>query len=195
MAADLPGIGELSPEIAWGDAIIEDVAYNAWFTGMTIDRSILGIRAGDVIRLAHAFSEIEDIPDITGWAKDGMGPVLLHAAGFDDLFQTILLDGSLVDYESVISNEFYQPALVPHLVPGALLSYDLPDLAAGMAPQRLNVVHARDGGGDALSRDRFISSWDVAIQRYTNQDAEDRLICSGTDAARSCWSLADLILE
>src|SRR5690625_681404 len=195
MAADLPGIGELSPEIAWGDAIIEGVAYNAWFTGMSIGRSILGIRAGDVIRLAQVFDKNENVRNITGWAKDGMGPVLLHAAVFDDLFQTILLDGSLVDYESVISNEFYQPALVPHLVPGALLSYDLPDLAAGMAPQRLIVVHARDEGGDVLSKDRFISSWDVAIQRYKNQDAEDRLIFIGTDSARSFRSLPDLILE
>src|SRR5690625_7327371 len=101
---------------------------------MSIGRSILGIRAGDVIRLAQVFDKNENVRNITGWAKDGMGPVLLHAAVFDDLFQTILLDGSLVDYESVISNEFYLHALVAHPVTGALFSSALSDLVSVLAP-------------------------------------------------------------
>ena len=53
LAPDLPGVGEMEPGIFGGDADLENISYNLWFTSTLIGRSIVGIRAGDVVRLTR----------------------------------------------------------------------------------------------------------------------------------------------
>ena len=53
LAPDLIGIGEMGPGIFNGDADIDSISYNLWYTSMLIGRSIVGIRAGDVVRLTR----------------------------------------------------------------------------------------------------------------------------------------------
>ena len=51
-APDLPGTGELGPGLPRGDSYINNVSYNVLFAANQIGRSITGLRAGDINRLA-----------------------------------------------------------------------------------------------------------------------------------------------
>ena len=50
---DLPGIGELGPGYLKGDAYIGDVSYNQWFADILTGKSIVGLRAEDIIRMTY----------------------------------------------------------------------------------------------------------------------------------------------
>ena len=113
-------------------------------------RSIVGVRAGDVLRLAATVTAREDIDDggVTGVARGVLGPVLLHAAALDrstpPAFSNVALIGSLLSYASLVENEDYRAELVHASVPGALTAYDLPDLAASLAPRPLLLAGSID---------------------------------------------------
>ncbi len=53
LLGDLPGMGELGPGYLKGDAYIENISYNQWFAGILTGRSIVGLRAEDISRMAH----------------------------------------------------------------------------------------------------------------------------------------------
>ena len=149
VAPDLIGIGETEPGRFRGDAYIDDVSYNVWFGYMLLGRTIVGVRAGDVLRLAATVTAREDIEDdLTGIARGSLGPVLLHAAALDPstppAFSNVALIGSLLSYASLVENEDYRAELVHASVPGALTAYDLPDLAARLAPRPLLLAGSID---------------------------------------------------
>src|SRR5690606_2845813 len=79
-APDLLGIGELGNGSLKGDAYIDNISYNMWFTAMLIGRSIVGIQSADVVKLAHLLKQGKSINSIYGIAREEMSPVLLHAA-------------------------------------------------------------------------------------------------------------------
>ena len=76
-----------------------------------------------------------------------MAPVLLHAAAFDQDITRIALIESYSSYQSIVMNRFYDPKFVHSMVPGALKAYDLPDLAASLAPRKLLMANVTDGNG------------------------------------------------
>ena len=53
LCPDLIGTGEMGPGSFQGDSYIDGISYNVWFSSMLIGRSIVGIRAADVVRLSH----------------------------------------------------------------------------------------------------------------------------------------------
>lgn len=148
LAPDLLGIGEQEPSEIRGDANIEGVSFNAWFSGMTIGRSILGIRAGDISRLVQVLKQEGNFEEINGVSKNEMGPVLLHAVAFDDLITSAVCIGSYLSWGEVTQNEFYKAEYLHSLVPGALLHYDLSDLAASLAPKKLMMINLKNSRGD-----------------------------------------------
>ncbi len=148
LAPDLLGIGEMGSGNFHGDAYIGGVSYNEWFLSMLIGRSIVGVQSGDVIRLTHLLGSMTGIEDIYGLARKEMGPVLLHAAAFDKTIKHIALVNSYSSYRSIVMNRSYDPNFIHSTVPGALEAYDLPDLAASLAPRNLLIVDVTDGNGD-----------------------------------------------
>lgn len=152
VAPDLLGLGELRPGSLRGDAVIDGVSYNAWFTGMAIGRSITGIRAGEVSELSRVLNHDFGFERIHAVSEGEAGPVLLHAAAFEDSFRSVNLVGSVMSWQSFLENKFYEKKYVPSVVPGALLYYDLPDLAAALAPTQLSILRPKDATGRALSQ-------------------------------------------
>lgn len=147
LAPDLIGIGEMGPGIFHGDSYIQGVSYNVWFASMLIGRSIVGIRAGDVIRLTRILLNNEKIDEVYGLARKEMSPVLLHAAAFDSGISRIALLEPFSSYRSIAMNPYYDVKFVHSFVAGALTSYDLPDLASTLAPRKLMIVGATDSNG------------------------------------------------
>lgn len=141
-APDLVGIGEMGPGRFRGDSYnfkVGKAPYNLWFAAIQIGRSLTGIRAADVTRVIRALKRRKDV-DTSELAVVSVGelsPVLLHAAVFDPCIKRVAMFDSLVSWTSIVLNRDYAPRFIPHAVPGSLGHYDLPDLAALLAPRKL----------------------------------------------------------
>src|SRR5690606_4754468 len=61
--------------------------------------------------------------------------------------QRIALIEPYSSYRSIVANRFYDVGLIYSVVPGALTAYDLPDLAASLAPRKLLIAGIKDGYG------------------------------------------------
>ena len=174
LAPDLIGVGEMGPGVFEGDSYIKGVSYNVWFASMLIGRSIVGVRAGDVVRLARLLQTKENVQEIYGLAKKKMAPVLLHAAAFDSSIKRVALIEPYTSYRSVVMNRFYNPAFIHSTVPNALTAYDLPDLAASIAPRKLWITGSTDGTGKQ-SPDESEKDYNVIKKAYQNKNAETQL--------------------
>jgi dienelactone hydrolase len=113
---------------------------------MLIGRSIGGIQAGDVIRVANFLKSRNDVDQskIGAIAFDEMCPTLLHAAAFDKSIHSISLIGSLISYQSIVMNKFYNAGFLNNAGAGALTAYDLPDLIGCIAPRKIALVELKN---------------------------------------------------
>lgn len=146
LAPDLAGRGATGPGQLRGDSYIEDVSFNRWFASVLTGRSIVGLRTRDLIRLTTILRERPKVEDesVTALARRYATPTLLHAAAFDDRIGRIVLLEPLLSYGSLATHEQYDPHWIPVSVAGALTGYDLPDLAASLAPRPLLVTRPLD---------------------------------------------------
>ena len=124
LAPDLLGYGEMGPGIFRGDAYNfkpGKAFYNIWFASIQVARSLIGVRAGDVIRLSDYLKDRDDINSnaICAMAMGEMCPVLLHAACFDNTINKIALVEPLISYRSLVENQYYKPSFIPVSVAGS----------------------------------------------------------------------------
>jgi hypothetical protein len=130
-APDLLGTGETAPE----------TLYAARYAAVLIGRSLVAIKAGDVVRVAKFLQGRDDVQTarIGAISFGEMGPPLLHAAAFDSSIKNVALVDSLISYRSIVMNRFYEVDFSA-FVAGALTAYDLPDLVGCLAPGRVALV-------------------------------------------------------
>lgn len=179
LAPDLLGVGELISDRFSGDAAIGGVSYNIWFTGALTGKSIVGTHASDLIRLTSVLKQGYPKEEIWGVAYGSMGPSLLHAAAFDARISRVAVSGMYASYQSVIEIERYQPDYVYSMVPGALRAYDLPDLAASLAPRPLMISEAVDANGSKLSSVEAEQVYGFLKTAYQQKKANAELIVGG----------------
>jgi len=175
LAPDLIGTGETGPGDFRGDSYIDGVSLNLWFCSMLIGRSIVGIRAGDVVRLTRLLMKNRDISEVYGIASKEMAPVLLHAAAFDSGISRIALIEPYSSYRSIVMNRFYIPAFIHSAVPGALEAYDLPDLAASLAPRKLIMSGTTDGNGEMTDTASIAEDLTIVKTAYQNKNVPGQL--------------------
>jgi hypothetical protein len=75
-----------------------------------------------------------------------LGVDLLHTAVIDSRLGAVVLDGSLVSFETVARASIHRD-IFEAVVPGVLGRYDLPDLAAALAPRRVWLLNLRTPAG------------------------------------------------
>jgi hypothetical protein len=172
LAPDMIGIGETGPGIFNGDSSIEGISYNTWYASMLIGRSIVGIRAGDVVRLSRLLKRNSGINEVYGFAKKELSAVLLYAAAFDSTIRRVVLIEPPSSYLEIVMNNYYNPRFVHSLVPGALETYDLPDLAGSLAPRKLLIIDTKDGSGSNTDNISINKDLDIirTIYHYRNAD-------------------------
>lgn len=175
LSPDLAGVGELGKGSLKGDAYIQNVSYNMWFTAMLAGRSIAGIQATDIIKLAHALNDFFSMEKIYGIACNALSPSLLHAAAFDPMISRVLLIKPYSSYRSVLVNRFYNPHFVYSLVPGALTKYDITDLAATLAPRKLTLAGVTDCNGLYEDSDNIDEDLTVIKNGYNIKGAANQL--------------------
>ena len=75
----------------------------------------------------------------------------------------------------MITNRFYSPAYLYSTVPGSLTAYDLPDLAASLAPRKLTMVDVRDGAGNPVDIEKNDEDLLIIKSAFHNQKSGDQL--------------------
>lgn len=168
LAPDMLGIGETGPGHFSGSAVFDSININIWYGSMLIGRSIVGIRAGDVVRLTELLKKENNITDIYGFAKQEMCPILLYAAAFNQDIKRIALIEPYASYRFIVMNHFYNPRFIYGAVPGALEFYDLPDLAASLSPRKLLMVNITDGLGKATDTTSPGEDIEIINKAYNN---------------------------
>jgi len=193
LAPDLPGVGEIGPaESPAGRRSLTA------FLGAQTGRSIVGIRAGDIARCVRY---LESRPGIDGRrivavARGPMTIPLLHAAAFNDSIGRIALIEPLVSFESVVMNRFYNTDF-SDTVANALTAYDLPDLAAALAPRPLLIVGPQDQLGAPAGKDQVERELRVVRAAYAHSGAAARFSTTsweafqGPDEVLSEWLRSD----
>jgi len=131
LAVDLRGTGQTQAAVSSGGYSDEfQDAYLAYLLG----RSYVGMRAEDMLVAARYAAEQAggQAGGIRLIAVGPLGVPALHAAALEpSLFQSVKISGMLASWSSVIHGRLNK-GLVTQLVHGALVHYDLPDLAASL---------------------------------------------------------------
>jgi dienelactone hydrolase len=131
------------------------------YTAVLIGRSLVGVQAGDIIRVLNYLKTLPavDPKQIGAIAFNETCLPLMHAAAFDESINTVTLISPLVSYRNVVMNRLYKigntkrptgnywhPVEVDFNwgVPSVLTGYDLPDLIAAMAPRKVVMADIRN---------------------------------------------------
>ncbi|MBN2410064.1 acetylxylan esterase [candidate division KSB1 bacterium] len=199
LAPDVLGIGETGPGDFIGDAYafkVGKASYNIWFLGILTQRNLVAIRAGDIIKTVNYLKSRDDvIPEqIKAVARGDMCPSLLHAAVFDSSITDVALIEPLVSYRSIVQNEYYQPGLIPSTVAGALTAYDLPDLAACIAPRKLLMVNVVDHNRKPAPQILVDQELNVVYKTYAKKGQQQNLTILAQDYS-SHPDLKDVLLS
>lgn len=172
MAPDMPGCGETGPGTFRGDAYFDGTSHNLWYASILAGRSITGIHTGDAVKLIRLLRKEFPYSEITGFARKGMAPVLLHSAIIDGNISGMILAEPYSSYRSIVMNRFYNTKFILSAIPEGLVHYDLPDLAAAFAPRKLFIAGMTDGNGTFLGLEEDI---EVIKAEYLRKVAVDRL--------------------
>ena len=145
---DVRGIGSLGPGYLKGDAYIDNTSFNQWFAGILTNKSIVGMRAEDILRMVNFIkSDIGKDQTITAVAIGATGSELLHAAVFDDDIQKVCLLRPFISFADIALSKDYLPTYITSTVAGAIEKYDLSDLMAALCPRKILIINplASDG--------------------------------------------------
>lgn len=174
LAPDLVGYGEMGPGTLKGDAWIDGVSHNMLYLSNLIGRSLVAVKAADLVSLVKMLKATEKASKITGVANGEMAAVILHAAAFCNDIDKVVLTGDICSYYSMVSQETYDTHAALNIVPGALKAYDLPDLAASLAPRAISIVPP--AGGYTKSTESQLTKEAAVIQKaFADKGVSDKL--------------------
>jgi cephalosporin-C deacetylase-like acetyl esterase len=163
LALDLRGLGETAP--AAKSAYFGADAKEA-FLGILLDRPLLGQRVLDLLAVLRSTGR----EDVHVFGAGVTGPVALHAAALEPAIRHVTVDRTLVSW----SNVAHTPASTNQLsnvVPGVLKVYDLPELAATLAPRPLTIRGSADAALRPVAQAEVAKAYDVCRTAYDKQGA------------------------
>ena len=91
--------------------------------------------------------------------------LVLHAAALDERIRSVASLGALVSYGAIVENEIYahRPSLFP---PAGLSKYDLPELAALIAPRPVLLLNAVDQVHQRVELDRVAQTYSPTVRVF-----------------------------
>jgi pimeloyl-ACP methyl ester carboxylesterase len=174
LLADLRGMGETAPaprNIKAPGPLGADE--REAFLSFDLDRPLLGQRVHDVLRVLDA---------LDGASRSGVhlfgigagGPIALHAAALDPRITRLTLERSVLSWSDVVRSRIPRDQLA-NVVPRALEFYDLPELAASLAPRPLMVINPIDPSQRPVTAAALEQGLDIVRLAYRSSNAEARL--------------------
>lgn len=182
VSADVRGIGETKPPhtgVTFGMPAYRflfdaenGVSLMAWY----MDEELFGMRVHDVIRTVDYVLSRPDV-DSTGVRLIGQGAGALwamHAAALDPRITSVVAERGLISYRSLAQTDRYVHN-AGIFVRGVLKHYDLPQVAAAIAPRELSLVSPVDPMKRHLNSDAAAEAWRFTKEAYTEAGAPEAL--------------------
>jgi len=149
-AVDLRGMGETEPDAPHrGLAPFVRADWKEAYIALNLGRPLLGQRVRDLLAVVGAVDGENRGVHVVGVGS--AAPVALHAAALDPRIRRLTLEGMVISWSAVARTPVTVNQLT-NVVPGALKVYDLPDLAAAIAPRPLALRGPVDPAGKPVSR-------------------------------------------
>lgn len=126
--------------------------YQTAMRALLVGKTILGMQVEDALAV---FDYLVSRPDadprrVSIIGKGIGGVVALHAAALEPRLRKVAVEGTILSYLAFAEAKLYE-GLVDIVVPGILKDYDLPDLAAAIAPRPVLLVEPRSPAGARLN--------------------------------------------
>jgi cephalosporin-C deacetylase-like acetyl esterase len=164
---DLSGAGELGGGYKGGDAVIQGTPLNVWYAGVLTGKTPLAIRMEEIDVTVDFIRHLTGHQaKITGVAVGTFGTDLLHAAVTSLHFERIALVRPLISFLSIVLEKDYRTQFIMSAVPGMVGRYDLPDLAAAIAPVKVLMLHPVDASGEKVNRQTSDAVYSKAKERF-----------------------------
>lgn len=168
-AADVRGIGDLTPEYgrgAAGYARDHNDEENYSWASLILGKPLVGQRVTDILALAAG---LRDHPGLRGAplriaALGRLTVPAIFAAALDPGIQELYLAGGLVSYRSIIETEDFT-ASFGNFVPNLLTHTDLPQTVASLTPRRVCLAGAVDAAQKTLEPNAVRSIYATAEQK------------------------------
>jgi hypothetical protein len=178
---------------------------------MLIGRSVVGIQAGDIVRIAGMLQKMDNVDpeNICAVGINELCIPLIHAAAFDKTIKSFVLEGSLISYRSVAMNRDYRIGFHAREnggywhpyeldftwgVAGVLTAYDLPDLIACIAPRRIVLSGMKDQMLQPAGEDLIKSETQFPVSVYTAKKIIEniRIVPAGNSIENLVdWAVSD----
>ncbi|MBK9166621.1 MAG: acetylxylan esterase [Bryobacterales bacterium] len=137
MVPDLRGWGESAPRHHNNPGSSGySVEYQTSMRALLVGKTVAGMQVGDLLR---CFDYLIARPDVDAsrvavFGKADGGVLALYAAALEPRIGKVVSEGALLSYMAMIRAKFHQD-MERIVVPGVLQDFDLPDLAAAIAPR------------------------------------------------------------
>jgi hypothetical protein len=128
----------------WGETCGEE--YRVGMLALHVGQPLLGGRVADVLTALDVLLQRSDVDasQIELIGAGTAGPVALHAAALDERIASLALENSIHSWVDDVVAQPRRAGVIAHMVPSALLKYDLPDLLAATAPRPVRVEDKRN---------------------------------------------------
>jgi dienelactone hydrolase/pimeloyl-ACP methyl ester carboxylesterase len=177
LVLDLRGLGETAPA-AWPAKMPAfGVDFKESFLGVLLDRPLLGQRVLDLLAVLRATGRDE----VHVFADGLTGPVALHAAALEPSIRQVTLDHALASW----SNVAHTPVTVNQLssvVPNVLKSYDLPELAATLAPRPVTIRAPLDAALRPVAQADLEKAYQSCREAFEKHGASKSLVLHAAPA-------------
>jgi cephalosporin-C deacetylase-like acetyl esterase len=177
LALDLRGLGETAPAPLPAKVPYFGVDFKESFLALHLNRPLLGQRVLDVLAVLRAAGQEE--VQVVGAGL--CGPVALHAAALEPTIRQLELEGSLVSWANVAHTPITFNQL-SGVVPGVLKVYDLPEIAATVAPRPLTIRAPLDAALRPVALAELEKAYRVCREQYGKQGAAKSLVLQSSAA-------------
>jgi dienelactone hydrolase len=183
-AADVLGFGEIKKTAGR--------EYTDGNTAVLIGRSMVGIQAGDVVRVSNYLKNVPGVErtNIGAIAYNETCLALIHAAAFDSSINNVTLISPLVSYKNVVTNRLYKIGNIKRPtgdywhpmevdfnwgVAAVLTAYDVPDLIAAIAPRKVVMADIRNSMLQPASQEVIDEELKFPRAAYSHKKVPDNL--------------------
>ena len=173
LSIDPRGMGETDPMAPRSSApasfkdFVHDSEASFYYDSLRIGKTPLGARAADVIKAVDylATRKEVDAARVSAIGHGLGGLIVLYAAALDDRIQSAAATRSLISYEAVTENELYTHRFTS-FAPGAIGDFDLPEVAALVAPRPLLLVNSVDQVHRVAPADQVKAAYEATARIY-----------------------------
>lgn len=133
--------------------------YQLSMKAILMGRTLLGMQLAEVLGALNGAS------DVHLYARGSATVLALHAAYLSPQISKLTLEGMPLSYMAFVQAKLHRNP-VEIIVPGVLQDYDLPDLAAGIAPRPVTLIDTKSPVGTVVAVDTVRKLYPKAEVRY-----------------------------